>query len=555
MASRPRGRAPNDEDGSPKIWTNGEWRSASEDVCKKPQQSASAKRPRGRAPNDKDGNPKIWTNGEWRSARYEDEQEEEKAHDLVSEAEGLQLHMATRNNSSSGYCGVSTRACGRFEARHGKERLYLGLFDTAVEAAVAYARHAKSQEEGDDGNGQDEEEAQDEEELPTEAGGFQLKLSVRSNSGYSGVYEREPGRFEASYFVDSKRTCLGVYDIAVQAAVAVARAQAAADGDAAPNDEAGTEEEGPPRKRLRTDEFLLQRVELDWKDGRWFAGSVVDYSSATGEYLVRFDDGEQAWYDLEAEMRDGTMRREGAAGMARPREGVAGMAGPAVEAAAAPSKAGPSEAAEEEAEEVAEEVVQHEGTKTSGRRMEVDVDHAAPEEKEESSADEMAVQPEEEEAEGEDEEEISIHAAARTSYPTAHDPAEVVKRAAGHVARAPPKHERTGAASAASGPTASPPFVQAMAGSAARPPSTAPAASPPLEAAAAVTAPNPTAKPAVPWRAHLDAIKGDLGIASETGAMAAITQALREYDLSPKAAEESLPAAVARCVAGSGIAV
>jgi len=60
---------------------------------------------------------------------------------LATEAEGLRLHVLT--SSATGYKGVRKQASGRFRAEHsaghGKQNS-LGIFDTAVEAAVAYAR-------------------------------------------------------------------------------------------------------------------------------------------------------------------------------------------------------------------------------------------------------------------------------------------------------------------------------------------------------------------------------------------------------------------------------
>ena len=74
----------------------------------------------------------------------------------VTEAEGLQLHMAGERGrgrkSHTGYLGVherqadASRRTSRFEAniyRDGK-RTHLGTFSTAVQAAVAYARHVQS---------------------------------------------------------------------------------------------------------------------------------------------------------------------------------------------------------------------------------------------------------------------------------------------------------------------------------------------------------------------------------------------------------------------------
>ena len=55
---------------------------------------------------------------------------------LATEAEGLRLHLSS--NSITGYKGVFNQASGRFIAT--RKHKYLGAFDTAVEAAVAYAR-------------------------------------------------------------------------------------------------------------------------------------------------------------------------------------------------------------------------------------------------------------------------------------------------------------------------------------------------------------------------------------------------------------------------------
>ena len=66
-------------------------------------------------------------------------QAEEEA--LVAEAEGLKLHLSSR--SSTGYKGVRKHTqAGRFVACRyaGSRTIYIGVFDSAVEAAVAYAR-------------------------------------------------------------------------------------------------------------------------------------------------------------------------------------------------------------------------------------------------------------------------------------------------------------------------------------------------------------------------------------------------------------------------------
>ena len=55
---------------------------------------------------------------------------------VVTKAEGLQLHLSSSNRT--GYKGVTTHHTGRFHPQHqvrGRQ-VSLGLFDTAVAAAV-----------------------------------------------------------------------------------------------------------------------------------------------------------------------------------------------------------------------------------------------------------------------------------------------------------------------------------------------------------------------------------------------------------------------------------
>ena len=58
----------------------------------------------------------------------------------MAEAEGLRLHLSS--SSATGYKGVREHLSGRFEVRYtaNGRPVTLGCFDTAVEAAVAYAR-------------------------------------------------------------------------------------------------------------------------------------------------------------------------------------------------------------------------------------------------------------------------------------------------------------------------------------------------------------------------------------------------------------------------------
>ena len=61
------------------------------------------------------------------------------AKQLVKEAEGYKLHLSSTFNDT-GYKGVREEG-SRYRARYAGESL--GLFDTAVKAAVAYAKHVK----------------------------------------------------------------------------------------------------------------------------------------------------------------------------------------------------------------------------------------------------------------------------------------------------------------------------------------------------------------------------------------------------------------------------
>jgi len=58
---------------------------------------------------------------------------------VVTEFDGLQLHLS--RNSPTGYTGV-TKEGSRFRARRGGQQI--GTYETAVEAAAAYAREVNS---------------------------------------------------------------------------------------------------------------------------------------------------------------------------------------------------------------------------------------------------------------------------------------------------------------------------------------------------------------------------------------------------------------------------
>ena len=148
---------------------------------------------------------------------------------IVTEADGVRLHLS--GTCSTGYRGVRYRSrAANFEAkcfRNGQET-YLGTFDTAVEGAVAYAKHLLSLGEV---------AAQYDEEQVTEVDGLRLHLAEesgyqKSNTGYLGVHRRErgfktPARFCAWYHCRGKggkvSKHLGTFGTAVEAAVAYAK--------------------------------------------------------------------------------------------------------------------------------------------------------------------------------------------------------------------------------------------------------------------------------------------------------------------------------------------
>ena len=171
---------------------------------------------------------------------------------MPREAEGLRLHFSSL--SSTGYLRVRrmpNHPSGQppakpFESKYERDGrlVYLGCFATAVEAAVAYARHitrdSKAAGEADS------------EGIVTKADGMQLHLSPRSSTGYRRVYHmsnypsgQPPAKpFQTQDRRDGRNVSLGYFATAVEAAVAYAR-HIARDGEAAAEAEgAGHVDEG-----------------------------------------------------------------------------------------------------------------------------------------------------------------------------------------------------------------------------------------------------------------------------------------------------------------------
>ena len=132
---------------------------------------------------------------------------------LVSESHGIRLHLSRK--SPTGYKGVYRHGLLRYRSQitTGGSDIHLGMYGTAVEAAVAYARAAPSPPKA----------------LPevTEVDGIRLHLASKCTSGYMGVRLRPSGRYEVKIWLGGKggkMHTLGTYDTAVEGALAYARA-------------------------------------------------------------------------------------------------------------------------------------------------------------------------------------------------------------------------------------------------------------------------------------------------------------------------------------------
>ena len=150
-----------------------------------------------------------------RSWPVDDDEDEDEEDDsppssaLVTEAEGHKLHLSSKSNT--GYLGVTHKANkgGRYEVRGTNlgSKAYIGTFDTAVEGAVAYAKHIQGVRD----------------DLVTEAEGYKLHMSTKSSTGYKGVSFANyngVGRYKAHH----ANLYLNSFETAVEAAVCYAKA-------------------------------------------------------------------------------------------------------------------------------------------------------------------------------------------------------------------------------------------------------------------------------------------------------------------------------------------
>ncbi|EOD05493.1 hypothetical protein EMIHUDRAFT_97368 [Emiliania huxleyi CCMP1516] len=152
-------------------------------------------------------------------------------------SERLVLIPAINKNSTTGYkCVAYSRRDKKFQAQaqNGGKRVYLGSFDTAEEAASAYARSEYGRA--------DAAKLLQPRPAPTAAGaeairqaereGLTLATSSSSNTGYKGVcYRKETGskKYQLQVASGGKQVSLGWFATAEQAALFYARREAGRD--------------------------------------------------------------------------------------------------------------------------------------------------------------------------------------------------------------------------------------------------------------------------------------------------------------------------------------
>ncbi len=159
--------------------------------------------------------------------------EQSASHEIVEEAEGWRLHLSSSSNT--GYKGVFRKPNGRFLAQISRlaSTNHIGVYDTAVQAAIAYARQVARLQDRQEaavadaravaGDAVEEEEEEKEEEQEREQ---QLNEEVvQEEDGWRLHLSPIQGRFRAVLCRrDGVEQFLGVFDTAVEAAEAYARA-------------------------------------------------------------------------------------------------------------------------------------------------------------------------------------------------------------------------------------------------------------------------------------------------------------------------------------------
>ena len=155
----------------------------------------------------------------------------------IASSERLVLIPATLKNSTTGYKNVTFhRSRKKFvaEVRDGGKCVHLGYFDTAEEAAVAYARSEYGRA--------DAAKLLQPRPAPTPAGAEAIRQAERegltlatssSNTGYKGVTfcpkERSSKKYKLKVWVGGKQVSLGWFATAEEAALFYARREAGKD--------------------------------------------------------------------------------------------------------------------------------------------------------------------------------------------------------------------------------------------------------------------------------------------------------------------------------------
>ena len=206
-----------------------------------------------RAEAEKQGEQQGEEQGE-QQGEDEDEEEDEEQGDgevpLVQEGGGWQLHLSS--NSMTGYKGVTKATCGpRFHGKFGAT--HLGNFDTAVEAAVAFARAAAR--EAASGGAPLTSHAGVEPSATSEP---RLLLSAHNQTGYKGVQPDGQG-FHAATQIGGRWQNLGNFTTARGAAVAYSRAFAAG---ARPPSRGAASAQPPVRSSLLGGTFYRREVRI-----------------------------------------------------------------------------------------------------------------------------------------------------------------------------------------------------------------------------------------------------------------------------------------------------
>ena len=157
----------------------------------------------------------VYEQGSAREATARHKDEHRSAAALVTHVDGLQLFLST--NSALGYQGVQFRARDRNQFRARYAQTELGSFDTAVEAARAYAEHMLK------AHGKRASDVPRVDPQVRFAQGYELKLSPSNATGYYGVGRIKSGMVDAKVSKKNMESYLGRFATVVEAAVAVAK--------------------------------------------------------------------------------------------------------------------------------------------------------------------------------------------------------------------------------------------------------------------------------------------------------------------------------------------